>query len=194
VPPLPPGIAYVDVEAGQYFTAARRSDGSVVTWGSNAYGQLSVPVPPPFHACLEIAARGDHVVALYAPASSVGYGCGAVGLPVLTVSPPVIGQHVTLTMSYATPGTTGFVYASGIPAAPVQLGSGCTVFVDLATLTPIVPVTIAANGQWSWISPTPLPFAPSLVGQTFALQAGVIPTAAPFGVDITNGHYVTIWH
>ena len=44
---LPTGIAYVEITAGDQHTVARRSDGSVVAWGDNPYGQCNVPALPP---------------------------------------------------------------------------------------------------------------------------------------------------
>jgi alpha-tubulin suppressor-like RCC1 family protein len=37
---------FVQVSAGGHHTAARRSDGSVVAWGYNYYGQCIVPPLP----------------------------------------------------------------------------------------------------------------------------------------------------
>lgn len=40
VPALPSGLSYVDIEASWAHTAARRSDGSLVLWESNGWGQF----------------------------------------------------------------------------------------------------------------------------------------------------------
>ena len=47
MPALPPGLTYVEIAGGGIHTIARRSDGSVVAWGDNYYGQLDVPALPP---------------------------------------------------------------------------------------------------------------------------------------------------
>src|SRR5690349_1714631 len=47
VPPLPPGIDYVSVEAGSGHSLALRSDGIILAWGWNAFGQCDVPALPP---------------------------------------------------------------------------------------------------------------------------------------------------
>jgi len=69
VPALPPGLSYVALAAGggfygcgyyscPYFgyTLARRSDGTVVAWGDNYYGQCNVPALPAGLSYVEIAA------------------------------------------------------------------------------------------------------------------------------------------
>jgi alpha-tubulin suppressor-like RCC1 family protein len=53
---LPPGQSYVEVAAGDSHTVARRSDGSVVAWGQNWYGQCNVPALPPGLSYVEVAA------------------------------------------------------------------------------------------------------------------------------------------
>jgi len=62
VPRLPPGLSYVEVAAGGYHTVARRSDGSVVAWGSNE------PIPVAAQSGVSaIAAGWGHSVALVIP-------------------------------------------------------------------------------------------------------------------------------
>jgi hypothetical protein len=50
------GLSYVQVSLGRNHSVARRSDGSVVAWGSNAYGVCNVPVLPPGLSSVDIAA------------------------------------------------------------------------------------------------------------------------------------------
>ena len=47
VPAPPPGVTYVEVDAGWKHTVVRRSDGQAVAWGYNFHGQCDVPAPPP---------------------------------------------------------------------------------------------------------------------------------------------------
>jgi alpha-tubulin suppressor-like RCC1 family protein len=63
VPPLPPGLRYVDVATGSQHHLARRSDGIVVAWGLNDRGQCNVPPLPPGMSYVEIAAGFAHSVA-----------------------------------------------------------------------------------------------------------------------------------
>lgn len=59
VPPLPPGLSYVEIAAGNSHTLARRSDGSVVAWGANGQGQCDVPALAPGLTFSEVAADGS---------------------------------------------------------------------------------------------------------------------------------------
>src|SRR6185436_3146276 len=56
VPPLPRGLAYVDVAAGPGLSVARRSDGSVVAWGDPARGQCDVPTLPAGSVYIDVEA------------------------------------------------------------------------------------------------------------------------------------------
>ena len=47
--------AFVEVAAGRYHTVARRSDGTVVAWGDNWYGQCNVPALPSGLTYVEVA-------------------------------------------------------------------------------------------------------------------------------------------
>jgi hypothetical protein len=60
VPPLPPGLQYVELAAGSFHCLARLSDGTVVGWGDNTYGQCNVPSAPSGLSYVEISAGGWH--------------------------------------------------------------------------------------------------------------------------------------
>src|SRR4030095_7826128 len=55
--------AFAEIAAGGNNTVARRSDGSVVAWGDNLYGQCNVPVLPAGLSYVEIEAGFGHLVA-----------------------------------------------------------------------------------------------------------------------------------
>jgi alpha-tubulin suppressor-like RCC1 family protein len=57
------GLSYVEVAAGEDHVLARRSDGLVVAWGDNTYGQCNVPSPPPGLSYVEVAAGKQHAAA-----------------------------------------------------------------------------------------------------------------------------------
>jgi hypothetical protein len=75
VPPLPPGLTYVEVAAAaSTHNVARRSDGSVVAWGDNYLGECVVPALPNGLSYLGIAAGFYHSVALRSDDAIVAWG------------------------------------------------------------------------------------------------------------------------
>src|SRR6185436_5506050 len=77
VPALPPGVVYVEVACGDYFSVARRSDGSVVAWGSNESHQCNVPALPPGFVYVDLSAAWGRVVARYDRACGANAYCSA---------------------------------------------------------------------------------------------------------------------
>ena len=65
---------FVEVAAGGQHTVARRSDGSVVAWGDNDYGQCNVPALPAGLTYVEVAAGVAHTVARRSDGSVVAWG------------------------------------------------------------------------------------------------------------------------
>ena len=55
-------------------TVARRSDGSVVAWGHNGWGQCNAPALPSGLSYVEIAAGNAHTVARRSDGSVVAWG------------------------------------------------------------------------------------------------------------------------
>lgn len=95
VPALPPGLTYVEVSAGGWshdiewcggiwgpppsldlhgFTVARRSDDSIVVWGSTSFGQASVPALPAGVSIVELSAGSTHVAARLSDGSAIAWG------------------------------------------------------------------------------------------------------------------------
>jgi Regulator of chromosome condensation (RCC1) repeat len=62
VPALPSGLSYVEIAANFGYTVARRSDGSVVAWGTNSNGQTTVPALTTGVRYVEVAAGLLHTV------------------------------------------------------------------------------------------------------------------------------------
>jgi hypothetical protein len=83
VPPLPAGLAYVQLAGGQDHTLALRSDGSVIAWGLDTSGQCQVPPLPPGRAYVEIAAGYRHSMARLSDGSVVCWGQPVGGVPSL---------------------------------------------------------------------------------------------------------------
>ena len=78
--------AFVEVAAGDGHTVARRSDGSVVAWGDNQYGQCDVPALPAGLTYVEVAAGVYHTVARRSDGSVVAWGLyqGQYNVPALS--------------------------------------------------------------------------------------------------------------
>jgi hypothetical protein len=204
VPALPNGVTYVEVAPGGFWTGpggigtlghtvARRSDGVVVAWGDNTYGQCTVPPPPAGAVCVELDAGGPITFARYAfpgSATPVGAGCGGFGSPTLAIGSPHVGQVVLLALGGGTTGASGFLVGSPVPVAPLALGSGCSVEVDIAGAIAFVPV--ATNGAGSWFAGVLVPSDPAFAGLQGVLQVVLLGTGGPLGFDLSNGVAVVI--
>jgi hypothetical protein len=55
-------MTFMELAAGGYHVVARLSDGSVIGWGQNAYGQCYAPMLPAGVSYLKVAAAGMHSV------------------------------------------------------------------------------------------------------------------------------------
>ncbi|MBK7644149.1 MAG: hypothetical protein IPJ19_14065 [Planctomycetes bacterium] len=64
----------MQVAASDAHSLARCSDGSVLAWGSNLFGQLNVPVLPPGVTFVDIAAGPRHCLARLSDGSIAGWG------------------------------------------------------------------------------------------------------------------------
>ncbi len=101
---------------------------------------------------------------------SVGVGCGGVGgLPVLAAGLPAIGSTVMISASHLPPAATGSIFVGPAITPPLNLGSGCFVYIDVASSIPFLPITADANGHWS--VPVPIPNDPQLINLQFSMQA-----------------------
>jgi hypothetical protein len=67
-----------EVRAGELHTVARRTDGTIVAWGNNTYGQLNVPAGL---VATKIAAGSIHNVALRPNGSVAAWGSWSSGIP-----------------------------------------------------------------------------------------------------------------
>jgi alpha-tubulin suppressor-like RCC1 family protein len=73
-PALPTGLTYVEVSAGGEHFVALRSDGVVVAWGANHFGQCNVPVLSPGLTYVAIDAGAAHTLARRSDGSLVAWG------------------------------------------------------------------------------------------------------------------------
>ena len=194
VSPPPPALSYTAVAAGTNYTIVRRSDGRRPA--SAAAGKAEQASPPP--RAPDLPTRKSKGAAHSSSDASrrrrrrqlVGSGCGGAGSPHSPATRPPRATPRSRAGAGSTPGASGFLYSSGIPAAPIALGSGCTAAVDLASFAPFTPV--AADPTGSWGLTLGVPPDTGLVGVQFALQIALFPTAGPLGLDLSNGLHITV--
>jgi len=121
-----------------------------------------------------------------ASVASVGPGCAPAGQPVPLLSmplAPVFGTTTTLALGGAPPNTQGWLFASPLPPAPLDLGSGCVVYLDPGAAVPLATFATLPAGVWSMpIAPGTVP---ALAGHRLRLQAALFPGAGQ--LLLTNG-------
>jgi alpha-tubulin suppressor-like RCC1 family protein len=82
IPPLPPGLVYVDLDGGHRSSVALRSDGKVVVWGSCNGWLCSAPGLPPGVTYVQVALGNSNGVALRSDGTAVVWGSsGSITLP-----------------------------------------------------------------------------------------------------------------
>ncbi len=111
-------------------------------------------------------------------------GCGVIGSLELAADAPLMGTTVGVRMSGIPAGLSGGVWASLLPPGPTDLGGGCMLGLDPATILPLGAFLAPAAGQHSYLYA--LPQIPLSAGLEIALQGAIWPTAAPRGFDISN--------
>ncbi len=167
---------FAGIAAGGSHTVACRSDGSMVAWGNNRYGQTNVPALPPGLTYAQIAAGSYHTVALVQSGSYVtfGPGCpGSLGVPSLTAAgPPRVGQTMRVTLQ-------------GLPVNQALVLFGASNTSSSAGPLPISLSTLRLPGCWLRISPdVAIPVMGASGSATFAFPVPTTP--APIGLLSTS--------
>lgn len=196
IPPLPPGVVYVDIATGGLFnngghSLALRSDGRLARWGANDYLQVGPPAAPAGVSVAAIdAGQGDTAVARLSNGTLQIWGSGPVQMAIptppagVTYAQHAVGyQHVVALRSNGTLASWGVDTWGGLHSVP----SGSN-FVEVAagsehSLARRSNGTIATWG----ITATPAPPLPS--GVTYVQ----IDADAFFNVALRSDGAIAAW-
>src|SRR5204863_506178 len=151
---------------GYAHTTARRSDGSVIAWGDNLYGQCTVPALPPGLTYVEIAGGGDHTLARRSDGSVVAWGCNGCGQCNVPALPP------GLTYVEIAGGAEHTIARLGPTSTYTTFGTGCAGSLPATGLVPLDTPRIGASLQ---LTLTNLP------GNVAILLTGFSTTSSSFG-------------
>jgi len=140
LPQLPGGVHYLDVAWGHDHYLALRSDGEVVAWGNNLYGDCNVPPLPPGTVYTAIAAGWQHSVAARSDGAIVVWGNNSTPPPPVPPGIPCIGlacgdHHAVallLTGQVLAWGRNGFLQSYVPSRDDVTIGAQQAHFIDLA--------------------------------------------------------------
>ncbi len=117
----------------------------------------------------------------------LGPGCGS---SMLAISPPVMGQTVTISVTGAPPGSFIQLHMSDCGSASFLLGNtGCTIYIDPVTMT--IPFTGFADGNGDFSLGHLLSTRPGLLGLCLVLQVSVWDPVTGFH-SVSNGLQVLI--
>jgi hypothetical protein len=179
--------AFVEVAAGGAHTVARRSDGSVVAWGFNYYGQCNVPALPAGLAYVEVAAGQWHTVARRSDGSIVAWGWNQYGQ--CNVPAPPVG------FAYGEIAAGGSVTVAryDVAAGVVFVGTGCggagaPVFGCNAPrigTNVVLTLTSGSPNAAGFLYGGGVPVAPYPLGSGCEVQVD-LPSAIPFFPVMTN--------
>jgi len=165
----------VAIAAGSYHSVALKSDGSVVAWGDNTFGQTSVPAGLQTMV-VAIAAGYDHTVALKSDGTVVTWGYNVDGQTgglasvtasaTLPANPNPPGTVNTVTLSAA---SAGIVPGMLVTGAAGTVGAGATVVTK--DVTGLVLTLSIPNANTDLTAGAILTFSPGT--KATAIAAGV---------------------
>jgi len=87
-PALPPGLTYTKIAAGPEHDLALRSDGELIAWGRNDFGQCAVPPLPGGVVYVDMAGGDLHTLALRSDGEVVAFGLNSAGQCDVPALPP----------------------------------------------------------------------------------------------------------
>ncbi len=116
----------------------------------------------------------------------VGSGCGAPA-PVLDSNLPRLGTNYVISVTGATPSSSGVLFYGAQTGSPTPLGGSCNLYLSNTGLNALFPFPTDAAGAFSIT--LPLPADPALDCLPVGLQAFIGSTN---GIQLTNGLYITI--
>ena len=129
-----------------------------------------------------------------AATGTLGAGCGIPSAPQLTVTPPILGGTMTMSLSHPIASSPYWLFASAPPVTPyVSPASGCAIYVDLlnpANFFTAFSGTLDQLGEWTIA--LPVPSDPLLAGVPVIFQAAVFGSGGPLaGFHLSNGVLIT---
>ncbi len=95
----------MQISIGLTFSAARRSDGAIIAWGDNSYGQLNVPALPAGIPCVGVSAGYRHALGLLGDGTIIAWGHNFHG----EINVPQLPSGVTWTQAVA-----GISFSAGL--------------------------------------------------------------------------------
>ncbi|MBX3462145.1 MAG: hypothetical protein KF830_03165 [Planctomycetes bacterium] len=189
IPPLPPGVTYVEVEGDHSHFVLRRSDGEVVVCGVIQHDQNLVPPLDPGTSYVEISAHNDTSAARIGPTSTfVSYGPGCAGSqPSSRLVPddtPRLGRTLQVRL-FDLPVDLAILAFGWQRIPPFDLGlvgmPGCALHLEPAAFVPLV-----GQGQQA-VWEVPIPDDVQFLGARFHGQPLVLDPAAPNGFGAVVG-------
>ena len=107
--------------------------------------------------------------------------------PTLTLSsPPIIGTVPTLTVTGASPGMSGFLWAGPRAPNPISLGNLCALHLDLPLSSQVAVFNIDPAGNWT--TALPIPATTALIDVRLTLQAALVTP----GLSVTNALFLRL--
>ena len=192
VHPAVSGCLLAGTDIGLFYSS---DDGQ--SWSTTAEGSTTAPVQElawrPDNRTVMVVTHGRGIftveVGTRASVRTLSGGCGVPGKPLLTATPPVVGQTQTYTMTGAASSRPVTLLFDGLPTS-VPIGNGCTLRVGPAAVL-IGAGQTDASGSWTYR--INVPRTKEVIGAQATIQAAVLRATGPaLGVaDLSDAVEVT---